>query len=158
MEVFSVCLIMNDLKMVDDLSRLWGSLSLSEMEGAEMVVQNQAWEVGANRGKTCVVGKLIANHMVSKETIRTTLIRGWKPSGTPNFKVLGDNMFLVDFSNKEDKINVLEGRPWVFACNLFVVEDYDGITKPSEYPFDKAAFWVRMGNLLLACMNLQIGH
>jgi hypothetical protein len=98
--------VMNDAMMADDLSRLWGSFSLSEVEGAEMEVRNQVWEIGANRGRTCAVGKLIANHMVSKEIILTTLIHGWKPLGTPTFKVMGDNLFLVDFVDEKDKIKV----------------------------------------------------
>jgi hypothetical protein len=149
---------MAEERMADELSRMWGSFSLSEMEGDEMEIQNHAWEVGARRGKTCLVGKLIADHLVSKEVIRTTLLRGWKPSETPTFKVLGDNLFLVDFVEESDKIRVLEGRPWVFEGNLFAVEDYDGLTKPSDFSFDKATFWVRMIGLPLACMNLTVGH
>lgn len=114
--------------MADDLTRMWGNFSLFEVEGVELEIQNQAWKEGAHRGRTCVVGKLIADHLVSKETIRSTLIRIWKPSGSPSFKVLGDNMFLVDFVSESDKTRVLEGRPWVFEGNLFAVEDYDGLT------------------------------
>ena len=103
-----------------------------------------------------MVGKLIADHLVSKETIRTTLLRGWKPSGSPSFKVLGDNLFLVDFVDEKDKDMVLKGRPWVFEGSLFAVEDYDGLTTPSKFSFDKAAFWLRVTNLPLACMT--VGH
>ena len=149
---------MNEAQMVDDLSWMWGSFSLLEVEGSEMEVCKQAWEEGANRGKTCLVGKLIADHLVSKEVIRTTLLHGWKSSGTPAFKVLGDILFLVDFVNERDKIRVLEGMPWAFEGNLFVVKDYDGLAPPSKYPFDKAVFWVRMHNLPLACLSLTIGH
>lgn len=95
------------------------------------------------------MGKLIANHLVSKEVIQATLLRGWKPSWTPSFNVLGGNLFLVDFVNERDKTRVLEGRPWVFKGNLFTVEDYDGLTPPlSKFPFNKATFWVRMHNSL----------
>lgn len=61
--------VIGEVQMMDDLNRLWESFSLSEMEGAEMEIQKQAWEEGANRGRTCVVGKLITNHLVSKETL-----------------------------------------------------------------------------------------
>jgi hypothetical protein len=67
-----------------------------------MEIQQQAWELGTDRGRICVVGKLIADHMVSKETICSTLLPGWKPSGTPSFKVLGDNLFLVNFVDVRD--------------------------------------------------------
>jgi hypothetical protein len=38
----------------------------------------------------------------------------------------------------------------------FLVEDFDGIKSPSLFTFDKAAFWVRMINLPLACMGREI--
>jgi hypothetical protein len=149
---------MAEERRAEELSRMWGSFSLSEVEGEEMEINNQAWEVGAIRGKNCLVGKLVADHLVSKEAILTSLLRGWKPSKTPTFTVLGDNLFLVEFTDENDKISVLEGRPWVFEGNLFAVEDYDGLTTPSDISFDKAAFWVRMIGLPLACMNLTVGH
>jgi hypothetical protein len=99
MKVFDVFSLpaMGEAKMEDDLNRMWGSFSLSKVEGSEMEIKQQAWEVGTDQGRLCVVGKLIADHLVSKETICTTLLRGWKLSGTPSFKVLGDNLFLVNF-------------------------------------------------------------
>jgi hypothetical protein len=40
----------------------------------------------------------------------------------------------------------------------FLVEDFDGTKSPSQFTFDKAAFWVRMINLPLACMGREIGR
>ncbi|XP_059428666.1 uncharacterized protein LOC132162443 [Corylus avellana] len=85
-------------------------------------------------------------------------MRGWKPTETPSFKVLGDNLFLVEFVNDRDKKRVLEGRPWVFEENLFGVEEYDGLTSPANFTFDKVSFWVRMFNLPLGCMSLVVGQ
>jgi hypothetical protein len=95
--------------------------------------------------------------MVSKETIRTTFLRWWKLDETFSFKILGENLFLVEFMNATDKKRVLEGRPWVFDGNLFLIEDFDGSTSASEFTFDKAAFWIRMKDLPLACMGRETG-
>jgi hypothetical protein len=107
-----------------------------------------------------VVGNLIADHLVSKEVIKTTLLCGWKPSRTLSLKVLGDNLILVDFENKCDKERVLEGRPWVFEGSLlvFIVEDYDGLRPLAQIQFDRITFWVRMISLPLARMSLTIGQ
>jgi hypothetical protein len=146
------------LRMAEDLSRMWDSFSLRDDEDAEMEIQQQAWEVGTLRGKSCLVGKLIADRMVSKEVIRTQLIRGWKPEGNPSFKLLKDNMFLVELATEKDKKRILEGRPWSVEGHLFAVEDYDGLSSPSDYRFEKAAFWVRINNLPLSCMSLVVGN
>jgi hypothetical protein len=70
----------------------------------------------------------ITDRLVSKETIRTKLIKGWRPLGNLSFMVLGENIFLLEFEYECDKIRVMEGRSWVFEGNLFLVEDFDGIT------------------------------
>lgn len=105
-----------------------------------------------------MVGKLIAKRMVSKETIKATLLKGWKPLGTLSFKVLGENLFLIDFKNERDKTQVLEGRPWVFEGSLFSVVDYDGFTPSSRISFDRAVFWMWMYYLPLVCMSSTKGH
>jgi hypothetical protein len=56
----------------------------------------------------------MADRIIGKDAIKSTLIKGWKPSGMTCFKVLGDNLFLIDFEHSWDKAPVLEGRPWVF--------------------------------------------
>jgi hypothetical protein len=105
------------------------------------------------------VGKLIADRLVSKETIKTKMVRGWRPLGNLSFKVLGENLFLLEFEYECDRIRVLEGRPWVFERSvLFAVEVFDGITPPFEIDFDKVAFWVRIYDLPLAYMGQEIGR
>jgi hypothetical protein len=48
---------MNEAKMVDNLRRMWGSFSLSEVEGIEMEIQNYVWEEGANQGENLLGGE-----------------------------------------------------------------------------------------------------
>jgi hypothetical protein len=144
--------------MAEDLSRMWDSFSLRDDEDAEMEIQQQDWEVGTIRGRSCLVGKLIADRMVSKEVIRSTIQRGEKLEKTPTFKVMGDNLFLVELESEKDKRRILEGRPWSVEGHMFAIEDYDGLSSPSSYLFEKVAFWVRIYNLPLACMSLIIGN
>jgi hypothetical protein len=96
------------------------------------------------------------DHLVSKDIIKPKLVRGWKPLGMVSFKVIGGNLFLLEFEEKGDKLRVLEGRPWVFEGSLFSVEDFDGRMAPSHIAIDKAAFWVCMYDLSLACMGQEV--
>lgn len=77
---------------------------------------------------------------------------------TITFKVLWENVFLVEFTNAGDKKGILEGRPWVFEGSLFLIEDFDGKSSSANFIFDKATFWVRMSNLPLACMDKETGR
>jgi hypothetical protein len=141
--------------MAEDLASLWGNLSLVEEEDDELEISAPAMAGLAQRGKLCLVGKLIADCLISKETIRSKLIRGWRPLGKISFTVLGENLFLLEFQYECDKIRVLEGRPWIFEKNLFVIEEFDGLSSLSDIDFDKVVFWVRIYNLPLVCMGLE---
>jgi hypothetical protein len=143
--------------MADELSNLWANLSLSEGEDGEQEIQTTEVKGLVSQGRSCIVGKLVSERMVSLETFKTSLVRGWRLKGKYTFKILGENLFLIEFELDTDKVRVLKGRPWAFEGNLFLVEDFDGRTSPSEFTFDKASFWVRMSNLPLACMGREVG-
>jgi hypothetical protein len=128
--------------MGDELLNLWKNLSLAEGEDGELEIQTTEVAKMVQRGQLCVVGRLVSERMVSKETIKTTLVRLWRLSKSFTFKVLGENLFLIEFELVKDKTRVLEGRPWGFEGSLFLVEDFDERTSPSEITFDKASFWV----------------
>lgn len=52
----------------------------------------------------------------------------------------------------------MESRPWTFDGHLVSLLDFDRITLPSQLNFEKAAFWIHMYNLPLACMGKEIGQ
>ncbi|GLT62547.1 hypothetical protein SLA2020_351770 [Shorea laevis] len=101
-----------------DLTKLMGNFSLSEAESVGVEVQVESLEGAVTRGKSCLVGKLIADRVVSKEIIKSTLIRGWKLTGPCTFKVIGANLFIIEFQNVWDKACVLAGRPWILRDNF----------------------------------------
>jgi hypothetical protein len=143
--------------MAEDLSKLWQNFSLSGEENLGVEAIDQGMQDVVVRGQSCLVGKLISDRIIGKDALKSTLIRGWRPYGTSTFKVLDDNLFLVEFENVGDKSRVLEGRPWVFEGCLFSVEDFNGEAPPAQMEFDKASFWIRMFNLPLACMTKTMG-
>ena len=76
--------------MANDLTKLWGKLSLDEGEIMEVAIQSRSVEGMVARGECCVVGKLLSERFVGKDVIKRTLIRGWRPTGSLSFKVLGE--------------------------------------------------------------------
>jgi hypothetical protein len=104
-----------------------------------------------------MVGKVLTERFISKEVLKTPMIRAWKPTGSVSFKQLGPNLFLVDFQNWWDKDRILGDRPWTFDGDLFSIVDFNGLTLIEDLEFSKAAFWVRMYKLPLACMGREVG-
>jgi hypothetical protein len=68
--------------MVDDLSKMWGTFTLTENEDLELDIPGDEFREVVPRGQVCIVGKLIAKRMVRKGAFKASLIRRWKPSGT----------------------------------------------------------------------------
>ena len=112
--------------MPKDTSKPWPNHPLLDVESKEIEIQRGDVQTMAIRGHSCVVGKLVADHYVSKETIKSSLLRWWKPMEAITFKVLGENLFLIEFVSTRDKARVLEGRLWVFEGALFLVDDFKG--------------------------------
>lgn len=100
--------------MADELIRKWGNFSLSEEESVGVEAIDSVVEVLESRGQSWLVGKLVADKTIGKDYIRSTFIKGWKPTGSLHFKVLGENLFLLDFEHSWNRSRVLEGRPWIF--------------------------------------------
>lgn len=144
--------------IMEDLSSMWGNFTLFEKEDVEVHIGDGCADILEHRGQSCLVGKLLADRVVPKDFIQTHMMRAWKTHRPAVFKVLGENLFLMEFENDRDKTKVSEGKPWIFDGNLVVITDFDGFTPPSQMEFEKAAFWVRMYNLPLACMGQTIGH
>jgi hypothetical protein len=66
------------------------------------------------------------------------------------------NLFIIDLENLWDKDQILEGRSWTFDGDLLSLLDFDGLTPIEDLEFGKAAFWVRMYHLPLACMGREV--
>jgi hypothetical protein len=67
--------------MEEDLSRMWGNLSLTEAEDEEMEIGGGVMEGMMQRSTSCLEGKWISDRFVSKEVVRSFLIQGLKPEG-----------------------------------------------------------------------------
>ena len=89
-----------------------GELSFTEEEDVDVdvVIRREIMEGMVARGKSCIIGKLLYNMLVSKEILKKEMVRWWKPTGWLTFKVVGENMFLMEFEYHWEKVRVLEGR------------------------------------------------
>jgi hypothetical protein len=83
--------------MADDLSRLWGNFSLGDDEIRGVKIQEDVVENVASQGQLCLVGRLMSNRTISKETVQSKLIQWWRPTSFLSFKVVGCNLFLIEF-------------------------------------------------------------
>jgi len=143
--------------MEEELARMWGNLALNEEENEGISVASEELDYMIGRGSLCLIGKVLVDRFVPKDSIRGPLMRAWNPAGEVSFKVIGGNMFVADFELAEDKGRVLEGRPWLVDGSLVSLLEFDGLTPPVQMSFDKSPLWIRMYHLPLACMDKKFG-
>jgi hypothetical protein len=114
----------------EDLSRLWGKFNLLDEESEGITILEDYVDPLVYKGKSCVVGKLLANRIVTKEIIRIPLLRAWKLMGSLSFHLLGENIFLFEFEYEWDKSRVMKGQPWLFDGHLVSLMDFYGYSTP----------------------------
>jgi hypothetical protein len=59
----------------EDLTHMWGKLSLLEEENSGVSLETSEIESLVSRGKHCLIGKLIADKVVPKEFFKAPLLR-----------------------------------------------------------------------------------
>jgi hypothetical protein len=106
------------VERMDEISDMWGKFSLKEEETVGVSLDAPDIVPLVNRGRSCVVGKMVADRIVPKEYYKAPLLRVWKPMGSVVFNVIGENLFIAEFEYKWDKTRIIEGRPWLFDGNL----------------------------------------
>jgi hypothetical protein len=89
--------------MAEELSKLWETFSLLEIEEGEVDVRVSDCQEIFTRGHACVIGKLADDRYVCKETIKKNLQQWWRPMGSLTLKVLLENLFLIEFERERDK-------------------------------------------------------
>jgi hypothetical protein len=112
--------------MEEELSLKWGKLTLNDEENEGVTVDSEELEPMVGRGSLCLIGKVLVDRFVPKDSIRGPLMRAWNPSGGVSFKVIGGNMFVADFE-LEDKGRVMEGRPLLLDGSLVSLMEFDGL-------------------------------
>ncbi|KAI7990869.1 Uncharacterized protein LOK49_LG12G01876 [Camellia lanceoleosa] len=139
------------------LEGLANRLQLTEEEEVVVIVGDAHTKSSAERSWLCLVGRILTHRPVNAEAFRSTMAAVWKPTQGMQFKVLGDNLFLIQFNHIVDKKRVLGRGPWNFDKQLVLLEEFDGSMQPSEIQFRSVLFWVHVIDLPIVSMTKEVG-
>jgi hypothetical protein len=109
------------------------------------------------RSERCLLGRLMSDRRIQKEAFKTLMTRLLKTVEAVAFKELHDNLWLLEFSNVDDKRRVMEGRPWLFDRSVLVLKEIDEEIPPLQMDFSKVLLWVQVHDMPLMCMNRDVG-
>ncbi|XVF50950.1 hypothetical protein PTKIN_Ptkin04bG0144900 [Pterospermum kingtungense] len=142
--------------MAVELEGFWCMLSLIDEEkdnvvtkgipNDEILVEEWCW----------LVAKLFTDRSFNHEALLSTLKIVWRVAKKYEVSILDSNLFQFKFRSERDKDRVLEGAHWSFNNHILMFHGYDGNLQPSEYVFNKGSFWIRVFDLPLNLMSLDI--
>lgn len=91
----------------------------NEDEDEEIKVDEEKLVEESKKGEYSLVGKLHAERLVSKDVLRSTLLKIWKKIKPFFFNDINPYLYVITFESIEDKYRVLRGRLWL-SDSLFI--------------------------------------
>ncbi|XP_042942757.1 uncharacterized protein LOC122276936 [Carya illinoinensis] len=143
---------------MEEMEVVWRRLKLNDEEDCPIEIQKRWTGVMQGKEDRSLIGKIVLERRIGKDTARTMMKRVWKVGKPLEFQEIDRNCYVITFASRRDKLRVMSGCPWLFDNHLFVLKDFDGETQPSMIDFDHACLWIQMLNLPLSYMNKTIGE
>ena len=101
---------------MDDATKLWEKLSLTNKEGAECTLSS-----GVIDDSFAIVAKFLTKRKVNLGAVARTFRSVWKANGDFEFRNLGNNKALIVFTDEIDMNRILLQSPWSFDKYLMVL-------------------------------------
>ncbi|KAF3950548.1 hypothetical protein CMV_023716 [Castanea mollissima] len=101
---------------MDEVTKKWGNLSLTEREEVEHDLQDTELVEGA-----AIVAKFFTKRRVNLEAVATTLKSAWRTDFSFEVRDLGENKAISLFEDETDMVRVLTKGTWSFDKYLVAV-------------------------------------
>ncbi|XP_042988656.1 uncharacterized protein LOC122316186 [Carya illinoinensis] len=143
---------------MEEMEEVWRRPKLNDEEDCPIEIQKKWTGVMRGKGDRSLIGKIVLERRIGKDTARIMMERVWKVVKPLEFQEIDRNCYVITFVSRRDKLRVMNGCPWLFENHLFVLKEFDGETQPSMIDFDHAFLWIQMLNLPLSYMNKMMGE
>ena len=136
---------------MEDLTRDWKKLSLTEKEGEKLdlskLKKTQVFVLAA---------KFFTRRSLNVEAVAKTFRPLWRTRKAFEVSEARENRLVFAFQTAEDVEKVLMGEPWSFDRHLVVFQRYDLSTPIEDLNFSKVAFWVQIHNLPYSLLTTEV--
>ncbi|XP_030941555.1 uncharacterized protein LOC115966462 [Quercus lobata] len=127
---------------MDDLTRSWSCLTLSECEGSNLRISEEQAAT-----EYTLAAKFLTKRALNIDAIAKTFTPLWRSVNGFKIKKEGDHVVLFTFDNKEEMEKVIGAEPWSFDKHLMVLQCYDRDIDVKDMEFNRASFWVQVHDL-----------
>ena len=138
---------------MEDLTKHWSSLSLSEIEGPGLCLRSD--QVTTEHG---IVARFLTKRPLNIEAISNTFTPLWRSKSGFKVKNIGDHVVLFSFDNKSDVDRILSAEPWSFDKNIMVLSRYDKDITVKASELTKVPFWIQILDIPLCFRHREIAE
>lgn len=117
-----------------------------------IIISTDLTSFGQQKLEFCLVAKVFSSKMVNRETFKVHMPRILQAKKNVKIEVIGENIFLFDFTSLADRRQALSGGPWTFFKELVDLQALSGIQQAANLVFKEILIWVQCHNIPLALM------
>jgi len=143
--------------MADELEALWQKLTFTEEEDESLMLGNSCTKAATERGKYCLVMRVLSRRCIILDALRKNLRMLWKPKRNVKVSEIEEDLFLVEFDDERDKRKVLDMCPWNYEKNLVLLQEFEGDKVPKDLVLKWSPLWVQIHNLPLKSRTRETG-
>jgi hypothetical protein len=133
---------------MDDLTRNWKNLSLTDKEDRRIVVTTEA-----ENGEYILAASFLTKRVINMESVLRALKPLWRPVKELKARDMGDNKAILIFRDEVDLERVLANGPWSFDKHIVILTRIDDTTPFSTICFTQVSFWVQIHDLPIKFMK-----
>ncbi|KAL0008865.1 hypothetical protein SO802_010367 [Lithocarpus litseifolius] len=123
--------------MADELEEIWKKLTITEEEDEGISLGNDSTHAVQELGKNCLLMQILTQRSINIEALRKTMRMIWKSNKGVLILDVEEDLFLVDFGDKRDKLR--------WRCGA------------KRYKLIWSPFWVQIFNLPLKSRTRETG-
>ena len=138
---------------MDDLTKHWSSLSLSEREGSGLrLKREQAVE------DFTIAARFFTKRTLNIEAIARTFSPLWRSKNGFSIKNNGDHTILFSFDNEVEVDKILSTEPWCFDKHIMALSKIRKESSLVECNFNNVSFWVQVYDIPLRYRNKEVAE
>lgn len=109
---------------------------------------NRSWHL-------CVISRIVTDKATIDNHFAATMMKAWGVDPAKEISILKHNMFLVQFTNKEDLKRVMQRAIWTYKMDVDILKRVNGPTKLEQPRVDMAKVWTQWHRVPLAALSKE---
>ena len=138
---------------MDDLTKHWSTLSLSDREGSGLRLKKEQAV-----GEFSIAARFFTKRTLNIEAIARTFSPLWRSKKGFNIKNIGDHIILFSFESEAEVDRILALEPWCFDKHLMALSKINLESSLEECNFNNVSFWVQVYDIPLRYRNKEVAE